>query len=294
MEEGTWRDDGSSSNSDDKKSNSNHAPFPLPLPDAIRFGKAVSVPHRHPAAAAAVTQYVVVVGESCSRQGCTTIQCLDVATATWLWQKSCTQLITVDALSVVHNHLFAVGTVARKELLVDQQGHSFYDNSNNNSEYGAFTCNLVTLMDDTPSTTAIASAALVLRNVCDIQLQGGLSRYSGQMKQVGDAWIPHGEGLEVWADEKKVFGPLHEMNNSYYRGTYCDGYRDGMGEMYLKAEDQLYTGQFEKGSWGGLGRLQIKKRVLNILETSSLESARVPVAATFERLRRRYRKTPAK
>jgi len=85
--------------------------------------------------------------------------------------------------------------------------------------------------------------------------QSKMARFSGQVRS--DSKVPHGQGVYEWADEKGHFHRLEEGRNSYYRGTFDKGYRDGIGEMVLVPEGRRYVGQLRRNAWSGLGYLEI-------------------------------------
>jgi hypothetical protein len=101
-----------------------------------------------------------------------------------------------------------------------------------------------------------------LRSVTRIMLPSEKSFYTGQLRKKDGSWVPHGEGLEVWVDSKDGHAPSanNEIKNSYYKGRFVDGYRHGLGEMYLRIEEKHYFGQFKYGIWDGIGTLKMKNR----------------------------------
>jgi len=221
--------------------------------------------------AAVHQQYVYCAGESVEEEGTAVLQCLDMNSKRWIWSKhlQSNNVGDIQALVVQDSHLFCLATTG-------SEGSSSMNNLR------VHRCSIASLGSSTlavhaaPVATAVSVEAgpkqdrksnnddeeegIVLESVKSVVLQGGASKYSGQMKKTGATWIPHGEGLEVWVDEKKQFHPLGEKKNSYYRGRFRSGYRDGLGEMYLVAEDQRYIGSFLQGSWHGIGTQVIASR----------------------------------
>jgi len=130
-----------------------------------------------------------------------------------------------------------------------------------------------------------------LRNVVNIKLSEK-SFYTGQLrKQNTGSYVPHGQGLLVWIEDKDGGTGSHSghsasssstttagagagasispnnshttsssLNSSYYKGQFKNGFRHGLGEMYLKVEDKHYFGCFDHGSWEGMGTLKVRSR----------------------------------
>ncbi|CAB9511348.1 expressed unknown protein [Seminavis robusta] len=110
--------------------------------------------------------------------------------------------------------------------------------------------------------------SIKLRHVVKIKLSER-SYYTGQLRRKDGTYVPHGQGLLVWVEEDKddldaLRQSTNSVNNpppsSYYKGQFLNGFRHGLGEMYLQVEDKHYFGAFEYGSWEGMGSLKIRSR----------------------------------
>lgn len=126
--------------------------------------------------------------------------------------------------------------------------------------------------DDVENDTNDPQPHIKLRHVVRVKLSER-SFYTGQLRKQDGTYVPHGQGLLMWVEEDKaqvddsfdmsITGePSSSSASSYYKGQFHNGFRHGLGEMYLRIEDKHYFGSFDHGSWEGLGSLKIRSRGL--------------------------------
>jgi hypothetical protein len=226
----------------------------------------------------------------------TSIQCYDTQAKKWLWAKQCVcpsfDIVTIHGTQLYgfttssHNTQPTVYTCELSQLdpqiMSSATPVAFGIEAPDDSEAPTiFAADAVLVAEDTtstnnnlakaggmlsaqPYTRSTSEEPIQLRNVVKIKLDEK-SYYTGQLRKKDGSYVPHGQGLLVWIDNDKEGSPdsstqSGQPNSSYYKGQFVNGFRHGLGEMYLQVEDKHYVGAFESGSWQGIGSFKIRSR----------------------------------